>query len=56
MKIVYIMNNDKRYESVQPVGYILCKKDNGMILKNSIVKDLGDSLNLLNKSMKFNNH
>ena len=56
MKILYIMNNGKRYESVQPVGYILCKKGNCMILKNSIVKDLGDSLNLLNKSMKFNNH
>ena len=29
MKIVYIMNNEKRHESIQPVGYILCKKDNG---------------------------
>ena len=33
MKILYIMNNEKRYESIQPVGYILCKKDNGLILK-----------------------
>ena len=36
-------------------GYILCKKDNGLIFKNTIVKDLGDSLNLLNESMSFNN-
>ena len=33
MKILYIMNNKKRHESVQPVGYILCKKDNGLIFK-----------------------
>ena len=26
MKILYIMNNEKRYESIQPVGYILYKK------------------------------
>ena len=33
MKIFYIMNDDTRHESIQPVGYILCKKDNGIILK-----------------------
>ena len=31
------------------VGYILCKKDNGIILKKR------DSVNLLNESMTFNN-
>ena len=55
MKILYIMNNQKRHEIIQPVGYILCKKDNGMILKITIIKDLGDSINLLNKLMSFNN-
>ena len=49
MKIVYIMNNGKIHESTQPVGYILCKKDNcyilykkdnGIMLKNIIYKDL----------------
>ena len=55
MKVLYIMNNEKRYESIQPVGYILCKKDNGLILKNTIIKDLGDSINLLNESMLLNN-
>ena len=49
------MNNETRHESIQPVGYILCKKDNGIILKNTIIKDLGDSINLLNESMSFNN-
>ena len=33
IKILYIMNSGKRYESIQPVGYILSKKDNGVILK-----------------------
>ena len=56
MKILYIMNNGKRHESIQPIGCILCKKDNGIILKNTIIKDLGKSINLLNKSMIFSNH
>ena len=37
------------------MGYILCKKDNGVILNNTIMKDLGDSINALNESMTFNN-
>ena len=40
MKILYIMNNGTRHESIQPMDYILCKKDNGIILKNTIIKDL----------------
>ena len=55
MKILYIMNNEKRHETIQFVGYILCKKDNELILKNAIIKDLGDSINVLNESMSFNN-
>ena len=55
MKILYIMNNGKRHESIQPVGYILYKKDNGIILKNKRIKEIGKSINLLNKSMIFNN-
>ena len=55
MKIMYIMNNGIRHESIQPMGYILCKKDNGIILKNTIIKDLGDSINSLNESISFNN-
>ena len=49
------MNNGKRHESIQPVGYILCKKDNGIILKNTIIKDLGDLIKLINESISFNN-
>ena len=30
MKILYIMNNGNRHESIQPMGFILCKKDNGI--------------------------
>ena len=55
MKILYITNNEKRHESIQPVGYILCKKDNGLILKNAIINELGDLINLLNESLSFNN-
>ena len=51
MQIWYIMTNGKRCESIQPVGYILCKKDNGIILNNIITKDLGGFINLLNESM-----
>ena len=55
MKILHIINNERWRESIQPVNYILCKKDNGIILKSTIIKDLGDSINLLNESMSFNN-
>ena len=55
MNILYIMNNGTRHESIQPVGYILCKTDNIIILKNTIIKDLGDLINSLNESMSFNN-
>ena len=55
MKILYIMNNGNIHESIQPVGYILCKKVNGIILKNIMIKDLGESINSLNESMSFNN-
>ena len=55
MKMLYIINNGTRHERIQPVGYILCKKDNGIILKNTIIKDIGDSINSLNESISFNN-
>ena len=55
MKILFILNNGNRHESIQPGGYILCQKDQGIILKNTIIKDLGESINLLNESMSFNN-
>ena len=55
IKKMEIMNNEKIHENIQPVGYILCKKDNGLILKNIIIKDLGDSITLLNESISFNN-
>ena len=47
IKILYIINSGKRHESIQTVGYILCKKDNDIILSNSIIKDLGDFNNLI---------
>ena len=55
MKILYTINNGNIHESIQSVGYILYKKDNGIILKNTIIEDLGNSIKLLNESMIFNN-
>ena len=55
MQILYIMNTGKNHASIQPVGYILYKKYNDIILKNTNIKDFGDSANLLIKSMIFNN-
>ena len=49
------MNNGIRHERIKPMGYILYKKDNGIILKNTIIKDLGDSINSLNESISFYN-
>ena len=49
------MNNGTWHESIQLVGYILCKNDNGIISKNTISKDLGDSINSIKESMSFNN-
>ena len=49
------MNNGNNHESIQPVDYILRKKDNGIILKNTIIKYFGDSISSLNESMSFNN-
>ena len=40
MKMVYIMKDGTRHES-----------NNGTILKNTIIKDLDDSINSLNESM-----
>ena len=49
------MNTSKRHESIQPVVYISCKKDKDIILKNTIIKNFGDSIHLLNESMIFKN-
>ena len=32
------------------------QKDNGIILKNTTIKDIGESINFLNESMIFNTH
>ena len=49
------MNNGKRHKSIQPMGNILCKKNNDIILKNILMKYLGNSFNLLNESVILNN-
>ena len=47
---IYIVNCDRRHESIQLIGYILYKKDSGIILKkNTIMRDLGDQINVLDE-------
>ena len=35
--------------------YILYKKDNGVIMRNTLINHLGDSINLVKESILFNN-
>ena len=55
MKILYIMNSNKSRKYIEPIGNIVFKKNNDIILKNTIIKDLEDSIKLLKESMIFNN-
>lgn len=49
------MNCDRRRESIQPVHCILYKNDNDAILEDTIMKDLGDSIDFLTEYISFNN-
>ena len=49
------MNTSKSRKYIEPIGNILFKKNNDIILKNTTIKDLGDFINLLNEFMIFNN-
>ena len=55
IKILYTINIVQTHENIQPIGWILYKKNNGVTLKDAIIKDFGDSNDLLTESMIFNN-
>ena len=46
----------KIVERTSSVAYILCKKDNGDILKNTIIDDLQESFKVMLESIKIDNY
>ena len=56
MKLLFVMKSFKNVERESSVAYILCKKGNGEILKNKIIKKLQDSFKLMLKIILIENH
>ena len=56
MKLLFVMKSSKNVECESIVAYILCKKDNGDILKNTIIDELQASFKLIIKPILISNH
>ena len=56
MKLLFIMKSSKNVERESSVAYILCKKDNGDILKNTIIDKLQDSFKIMLETISIENH
>ena len=56
MKLLFIMKSFKNVERESSVVYILCKKDNGDILKNKIKDKLQESFKLILETISIDNH
>lgn len=54
-KLIYVMDNEEMIERETHVGYIHCRKDNGTILKITIIMKLGKSFNKLLHSYSITN-
>ena len=50
------MKSERNVERASSVAYILCKKDNGDMLKNVIIDQLQKSFKLMLDPIKINNH
>ena len=50
------MKSSKNIERESSVAYILCKKDNVDILKNTIIGKLQDSFKLILETISIDNH
>ena len=50
------MKSSKNVKHKSSVAYILCQKDNGKILKNTILNKLQDSFKLMLKTILIDNH
>ena len=55
MKLSFIMKSSDNVERESSVAYILCKKDNGDILKNTIIDKLQDLFKLMLETMSIDN-
>ena len=56
MKLLFIIKSAKNVERESSVVYILCKQDNGDILKNTIVNKLQDLFKLMIETISIDNH
>ena len=56
MKLIYVMKSSNFFERESSVAYFLCKKNNGEILKNTIIHKLQDSLKLILEIISIDNH
>ena len=56
MKLLFVMRPSKNGARESSVAYILCKKDNGEILKIIIIDKLQDSFKLMLKLILIDNH
>ena len=56
MKLLFVMKSSKNIERECSVAYILCKKDNVEILKNTIIDKLQNLFKCMLKSILIDNH
>ena len=56
MKLLFVVKNTKNIERTSSIAYILCKKDNGGILKNTIIDKHQRSFMLMFDIIKIDNH
>ena len=47
IKLIYVMDDKEIFEREAHIDYIHCRKDNSVILKNTIITKLGESFNKL---------
>lgn len=55
MKLNYFLNDSKLLERMTNVDYILCKKVNATILKNTMMIKLSKPFKIINYLISFNN-
>ena len=56
MKLLFVIKSSKNVERESSVAYILCKIDNGEILKNTIINKLQYLFKLMLKTILIDNH
>ena len=54
--LLFVMKYLKNIEHTSSVAFILCKKDNGNILKNTIIEKLQESFMLVLDPIRIDNH